>query len=126
MKLIKSTISYTVPGWNFCNSDHLAGGLLTDNVCRFCIKTKHGYRCALYDEDLSVKGNLISKVRDCCKATAGYASVINEAPPAPTIPPKDLMKQTIELYSKTMNDLIAQGYPRPMAEQAAKKYVLGG
>ena len=46
--------------------------------------------------------------------------------PAPTIPPKDLMKQTIELYSKTVSDLVAQGYPRPMAEQAAKKYILGG
>lgn len=80
----------------------------------------------LYDKELTTKGELIHKVRDCCKATAGFESVIDEAPPAPTVPPKDLMKQTIELYSKTMNDLIAQGYPRPMAELAAKKYILGG
>lgn len=80
----------------------------------------------LYDESLSTKNGLIYKVRECCKATAGFESVIDEPPPAPTVPPKDLMKQTIELYSKTMNDLIAQGYPRPMAEQAAKKYILGG
>lgn len=80
----------------------------------------------LYGKPLTVKDELIYKVRECCKATAGFESVIDEAPPAPTIPPKDIMKQTIELYSKTMNDLIAQGYPRPMAEQAAKKYILGG
>ncbi len=80
----------------------------------------------LYDKPLNAKGELIYKVRECCKATAGYASVIDEPPPAPTVPPKDIMKQTIELYSKTMNDLIAQGYPRPMAELAAKKYILGG
>lgn len=80
----------------------------------------------LYDEPLSTKDGLTYKVRACCKATAGFESVIDEPPPAPTIPPKDLMKQTIELYSKTMNDLIAQGYPRPMAELAAKKYILGG
>lgn len=127
MKRIKSTVSYTVPHWNFCNSDNLtATGDMTNHTCRFCIKDKSGVHCMLYDKPLAVKNDLIYKVRECCKATAGFESVIDEPPPAPTIPPKDLMKQTIELYSKTMNDLITQGYPRPMAEQAAKKYILGG
>lgn len=80
----------------------------------------------MYNKSLTTEGNYIYKVRECCKATAGFESVIDEPAAAPTIPPKDIMKQTIELYSKTMNDLIAQGYPRPMAEQAAKKYILGG
>lgn len=80
----------------------------------------------LYGESLKTKGELIYKVRECCKATAGFESVVDEPAPTPAIPPKDLMKQTIELYSKTMNDLIAQGYPRPMAELAAKKYILEG
>lgn len=127
MRRIKSTVSYKVPSWNFCNSDNLTvTGDLTSQTCKFCIKDKAGHRCLLYDEQLNTKGELIHKVKACCKATAGFESVIDEAPPAPTIPPKDLMKQTIELYSKTMNDLIAQGYPRPMAEQAAKKYILEG
>uniref|UniRef100_UPI001CF507FC hypothetical protein n=1 Tax=Hymenobacter terricola TaxID=2819236 RepID=UPI001CF507FC len=43
---------------------------------------------------------------------------------APAVSPEDLIKQTIELYSKTTNDLIAQGYPRAMAELAAKKFIL--
>lgn len=127
MKRIKSTVSYTVPSWNFCNSDNLTfSNEMTDKVCRFCVKDKAGAHCMLYDKPLAIKDGLIYKVRECCKATAGFESVIDEAPPAPTIPPKDIMKQTIELYSKTMNDLIAQGYPRPMAELAAKKYILGG
>lgn len=127
MRQIKSTVSYKVPSWNFCNSDNLSvHGDLTSQTCRFCIKDKTGHRCLLYDEMLNTKGEFIQKVRECCKATAGFESVVDEVPPGPTIPPRDLMKQTIELYSKTMNELIGQGYPRAMAEQAAKKYILEG
>lgn len=127
MKNIKSTVHYTVPNWNFCNSDNLsAAGEMTTQLCRFCIKTRAGYRCLLYDESLCVKDELIYKGRSCCKATAGFESVIDAtaAPEAPAISPKMLMKQTIELYTKTTNDLINQGYPRSMAELAAKKYLL--
>ena len=45
-------------------------------------------------------------------------------PPAPTVSPKDIIKQTIDLYSKTINDLLGQGYPRNLAEQVAKQYLL--
>lgn len=80
----------------------------------------------LYDQSLLADHGQVSKAKQCCRATAGYESVIEEQSEVPTIPPKDLMKQTIEMYSKIVNDLIAQGYPRPMAETAAKKYMLGG
>lgn len=79
----------------------------------------------LYDKSLSVKDGLIDKVRECCKATAGFESVIEPAE-VPTMSPKDLMKQTIELYDKTVKDLMAQGYPQPIATATAKKYILGG
>lgn len=126
MKTIKSTVAYKVPHWNFCNVDRFdIDATPSKQVCQFCIKTKDGYRCALYNQPLVSDGTQIQKVRQCCKATAGYESVIEHVE-APTIPPKDLMKQTIELYSKTVNDLLGQGYPRQMAELAAKKYVLGG
>jgi hypothetical protein len=36
------------------------------------------------------------------------------------------MKQTIDLYEKTVKDLMAQGYPQPIAAATAKKHVLGG
>lgn len=122
MKKLQSTVTYTVPNWNFCNSDNLInGGELSKNVCRFCVKG----HCLLYDEPLSISGQFISKVRACCEATAGRQSTIDEAPPGPTIQPKMLMKQTIELYTKTVNDLIAQGYPKQIADATAKRYVLG-
>lgn len=98
---------------------------MQNDTCRFCVKTKAGHRCLLYDKPLKTDGEFIDKVRECCKATAGFASNISEAPPGPTIQPKELMKQTIELYSKTVNDLLTQGYPRAMAETVAKKYLLG-
>ena len=127
MKRIQSTVTYTVPNWNYCNSDNLInGGELSKHTCRFCVKTKAGHECLLYNESLSVNDGFISKVRACCKATAGYQSniVTDAAPQGPTIPPKQLMKSTIDLYAKTVNDLLAQGYPRNLAEQVAKQYLL--
>lgn len=127
MKKIKSTVNYTVPNWNFCNNDNLLiGGDMQNDTCRFCIKTRAGHRCVLYDQPLKTDGEFIYKVRDCCRATAGFASSIDEAPQAPAIQPKELIKQTIELYTKTVNDLMKQGYPQPIAETAAKKHLLGG
>lgn len=35
------------------------------------------------------------------------------------------MKQTIDLYVKTVEELVNQGYPRQIANTAAKKHVLG-
>lgn len=126
MKRITSTITYKVPHWNFCNEDNFDyGATLVKATCRFCVKDKHGHKCLLYDKSLSVNNGLISKVPECCKATAGYKSVI-EPDEVPTIEPKDLMKQTIDLYEKTVKDLTAQGYPQPIAAATAKKYVLGG
>lgn len=129
MKTIKSKVTYTVPNWNFCNVDKFdIDGTPSKQVCQFCIKTKHGYSCVLYNEELVTKGSQISKTRACCKATAGYESVITPKAEelAPTVPPKELMKQTIELYDKTTKDLMAQGYPQVMAAAAAKKHILGG
>jgi len=126
MKTIKSNVTYKVPHWNYCNVDHLdIDATPSKRVCQFCIKERSGYRCALYNQPLMSDGIQIRKLDKCCRATAGFASVI-EPEEAPTIPPKDLMKQAIELYNKTVNDLLSQGYPRQMAEAAAKKYVLGG
>lgn len=71
-------------------------------------------------------GTKIQKLPRCCKATAGYESVIEPAAAAPTIPPSVLMEQTIAMYCQTVNDLINKGYPRQMAEVAARQHVLGG
>ena len=126
MKYIKSTVNYRVPNWNFCNVDRLdIDATPSKQVCQFCIKERSGHRCALYNQQLMSDGVQIKKLDKCCRATAGYESVI-ESVEAPTIQPKDLMKATIELYNKTVNDLLNQGYPRQIAEQVAKTHVLGG
>lgn len=78
----------------------------------------------LYEQPLKSDGEFIDKVRACCKATAGFASSIVEAPQAPTIEPRELIKQAIDLYAKTVNDLLKQGYPRQIAETVAKKHLL--
>lgn len=125
MKKIKSQVTYTVPTWNFCNSDNLLpGGHMQKDVCRFCIKSRSGYRCVLYDQPLKTDGEFIDKLRECCRATAGFASSVEEAPQAPTVDPRTLIKQTLALYAKYVNDLISQGYPRQLAEAAAKEYLL--
>ena len=126
MKRIQSTVSYVVPNWNFCNNDNLdIDGSMSKLTCRFCIKDKDGHHCMLYGDTLSVNGRMISKTKECCRATAGFASVIDEPPPTPTLQPKEIIKQTIAAYSKLVNDLMTQGYPKAMAETVAKKYLLG-
>jgi hypothetical protein len=126
MKRVTSTVTYTVPHWNFCNEDNFDyGGTPVKATCRFCVKDKSGHHCLLYDKSLSVNNGLIQKVPACCDATAGFKSVI-EPTEVPTIEPKVLMKQTIDLYEKTVKDLMAQGYPQPIAAATAKKFVLGG
>lgn len=122
MRKISSTVTYRVPSWNFCNDD----GLLQSGTCRFCIKEKTGHRCALYDAQLVAKNGLIEKVPACCRATAGYPSTIDEPPPAPQVQPKEIIKQAIDTYTKTVSDLVKQGYPHVMAENIARKVLLGG
>lgn len=80
----------------------------------------------MYNQTLSVNDGYISKLTACCEATAGYKSEIDDAPQVPTIPPKDIMKQTIDMYVKTVNSLMDQGYPKAMADAAARQYILGG
>lgn len=124
MKYIKSTVTYKVPGWNYCNVDRFdIDGTPSKQLCQFCIKSKEGHRCALYSQPLMSNGKDVKKLSQCCRATAGFESVIDAPPEAPTVPPKDLMKQTIALYKKTVNELLSQGYPRQMAEQAAEQLI---
>ena len=124
MKYIKSTVTYKVPGWNYCNVDRFdIDGTPSKQLCQFCIKSKDGHRCALYNQPLMSSGKDVKKLSQCCRATAGFESVIDAPPEAPTIAPKDLMKQTIALYKKTVNELLSQGYPRQMAEQAAEQLI---
>lgn len=122
MRRVKVTVMYAAPGWNFCDFED--GGM-----CRFCDKTKDGYVCRLYNENLSSCKNMVDKANACRRATAGFdAEVTIEAPPAPSpaVDPKVIMSETIKIYTKALNEMLAQGYPRQLAEKLAKQSVLGG
>ena len=131
MKRLKSTVVYTVPSWNFCNSDNLLDGEITKDTCRFCVRSGGGHSCMLYGDALYTNGEFIKKTTACKRATAGFKAVIladnvQEPKKAPDMDPREIIKQTIELYTKTVNDLLKDGYPRQLAESLAKQHILGG
>lgn len=120
------TVNYKVPGWNFCNDDMpTLSADISKNTCKFCHKTKAGHICLLHDASLSEKHGLIDKTHACIIATANLAGEVDEPAPTPTVPPRVLMKKAIDMYGKTLNDLMRQGYPHAIADEVAKKYVLG-
>lgn len=129
LKKVTTNITYKVPAWGHCNMQGNIFGQPTKEKCRFCIKEKGTYRCALYNEVLSTsQGTLVNKTRTCEKATAGFRSVatdIEEVPPVPTVEPKVLIKHTIAEYNKVRQQLISQGYPEAIAAKLAEQYVLG-
>lgn len=126
MKRIKSNITYEVPHWNFCNSDHIdIDGSMLKPTCRFYRQDKSGSYCTLYQRSLVNNDGLIEKTRECCKATAGFTSAVGIAP-VPTVPPETIIRQTIDLYQRTVQDLLNQGYPQAMAAQVARQYIIGG
>lgn len=126
MKKITSTVRYSVPNWNFCNIDKFDfDGEPSNKLCRFCVKDRNGHHCLLHDECLSVKNGLVSKASACCKASAGFQSTVNQEPNVPTITPKEIIKHAIDVYTKTVDDLLNQGYPKTLADRTAKKYLMG-
>lgn len=126
LKTVKTNVTYKVPAWCHCNIQGNIFGQPSKEKCRFCVKEKGHYRCALYNEVLSTsQGTLINKTRACEKATAGFASVVEETP-VPQVDPKVLMKHTIAEYNKVRKQLIAQGYPESLADKAAQEHLLGG
>jgi len=98
-----------------------------DALCRFCKKTTEGYICLLYNRPLSASNGSVSKVRECCKATAGFEIEIVSPEPiatAPSISPKEIIKHTLDEYNKVINELVKQHYPRSLAEAVARKKLL--
>lgn len=125
LKQITTSITYRVPDWNYCN-------LTADPAkrCRFCVKDRSGYRCALYNMPLGTEETVyVTKTQDCRRATAGFKSVVKdveERPNEPVIKPKQVMKATLDDFTKMRNKLMDQGYPLSLAEKFAREYVIGG
>lgn len=121
MKNVKVTINYKVPSWNFCNYD--TGFGVSNISCRFCEKTKGSFCCQLYDKPLKYDGTFVEKTPQCIKNTCNFGIEITEES-VPTIKPREIMKQTLKLYDKYIKELMNQGFPRQMAEDAAKRLVM--
>lgn len=127
LKKITTEITYKVPAWEYCNHQATILGQPSKDKCRFCVKEKDHYRCALYNEILTSEGALISKSRCCQKAMAGFKSKVVDADDmAPSVDPRLIVKTTISEYNKIRKQLISQGYPETIAEKVAKETLLGG
>lgn len=125
MRTIKVDLKCQVPSWNYCNHD----GPTKDNrfskeVCRFCVSTKAGKRCMLYDQALTADEHFIHKTCKCIDATAGFKTTIEDEPQI-SIDPKEIIRETLKEYNKTVKDLQKQGYPQVLAETLATKYLTG-
>lgn len=121
------TLQCRVPSWNFCNYDgQTADNRFSKELCRFCKSTKQGHYCLLHEKWLMADNTFVHKTSDCIEATAGYAITVDEPVPTsgPTIQPKVIIKETLKSYKKAVNELVAQGLPRNMAETLAEKHIL--
>lgn len=129
MKKITTKITYSVPAWEYCNVQGNIFGQPSKEKCRFCIKEKGYYRCALYNDVLDTsKGTLVCKTKDCERATLGVKSVVEdvEHDDLPKVEPKDIAKAAINEYMKIYKQLLDKGYPDNIATSLAKEYVTGG
>lgn len=128
MRNVKLDMKVRIPSWNYCTLDDFTdNGRFSKEVCRFCVKTKGGYRCVLYDENLAADANFVHKACRCIKVSAGYPDEVPPpAPPVPPVEPKLIMQETLKEYKKAVLYLRSQGYPQGMAETLAEKSVLGG
>lgn len=125
MRQVKVAMKIRVPSWNFCTlDDFTANGRYSSEVCRFCVKTSKGYRCALYDESLATEDRFVRKAQRCIKVSAGYPD--EPSPPVPPIDPKLVAQDAVKEYKKTVAYLLSQGYTRSLAENVAEQSVLGG
>ena len=127
MRKIKLELKFRVPSWGFCIHDVYTEDLRqSKDVCRFCVKDRKGhYSCVLYDESLASDPDFIYKTKRCLDATAGYAVTLDEpTPKAPIVDPKQIIREALSIYNKTLNDLIKQGYPRQLAEKVAQQHLL--
>jgi len=127
LKKVETTVQYKVPAWGHCNLQGNIFGQPSKEKCRFCVKEKGYYRCALYNVVLETsEGTLVNKVRMCERATAGFESIVEEPEATPAVEPKKLIKLAIAEYNKVRKQLISQGYPETIADKLAHDYIVGG
>lgn len=124
MKRVKTTITYKVPDWQYCN--HSCCGKPTKDKCRFCVKYGKSHVCVLHNMPLDLfDGVLIKKTEDCIRATCGFKSEVKDEDIIQA-DPKTVMKLTLQEYRKAYNKFIKQGYPDAIADKMAQQLTMGG
>ena len=126
MRKVKTQLQFRVPSWNYCTlDDFTANGRFSKETCRFCDKTKSGHHCLLFDKKLAADADFVYKTSACIDMTAGDAVTIDEPTPV-AIDPKLIVRETLKSYKKTVAQLVAQKYPRSLAETVAEKMIIDG
>lgn len=124
MRKIKVDLQCSVPSWHFCNLDGFtADGRYSKETCRFCVTTKQGRRCLLYDESLTTDSHFVHKTSACIEAAASGKATAREMP---AVSPKLIASEAIKEYTKLVASLTKQGYPRSLAEKIALQDIIGG
>lgn len=122
---IKTTVTYKVPEWGYCN--HAAGlTKVSKDMCRFCVKTGKGsFACALHNLPLEVEQGFVAiKCPQCVKAGLSRHAELEDG--TVQVDPKDIIKATMSEYRKVYSKLVSQGYPDVVADKLAQKFLLGG
>ena len=124
MRKINVDLQCSVPSWHFCNLDGFtADGRYSKETCRFCISTKQGHRCLLYDTSLTVDSHFVHKTAECIEAAASGKATAHDAS---AVSPKLIANEAIKEYTKLVASLTKQGYPRSLAEKIAIQDITGG
>lgn len=124
MRKVTLKMPQRLPSWNFCKlDDFTANGRFSKENCKFCVRANGGYRCLLFDANLTSDVDFVHKCPQCIKAAAGFG--VEEAPTV-QVDPKLVMKETLKQYKSVVKQLLSQGYPKEMAETLAEQFVMGG
>lgn len=126
MKKIKTVVTYRVPEWDMCN--HIGpGGEPSKDTCRFCVKTKSGHTCAIYNETLSSNGIEIMKTNKCIKATAmSKDTVEDDVTQDLGAAVRIVKKDAIDSYHKIYTQLIKEGLSESAADKLARQLIMKG
>ena len=121
MKILKINTEVAVPDGGICNfyDPHMN---ISKQLCRFCIKDRGGYRCALfYNSGLSSQGIMVNK----CSFCLDEEPVESSRPEEPQVDVKQLASSILKEYTQAYKQYRGQGLPESMAGPQAVKFVKG-
>lgn len=124
MKRVSMKVTCSLPSWHYCNYDGFtANGRFSKELCKFCKKTKAGYKCVLHDQPLTSDPTLVHKCKGCIDVCGRVTDEVVEAQ-QPPVDVQALVRDTLKSYNKLRMQLVAQGYPASIVDDVATRYML--